>query len=231
MHRKLFFLLALALTLSLISAPLRDDLAAKGIEYIGQEQVVPIAYLESTGRQYINTEVFGGDGLLCEIQVRQTTRKSNECFLGAVDAGNTHRLWLCYTFSYKWYPGYNNTATPTITSDDSEWHYIQNVVENGKFGYLVDGIPAILIIKYTQNFVCSIPLLMFAMGTPSGANYFSIGQIAWCKIWDSGVLVRDFLPVRFLNEFGEWEGAMYDFVSGELFRNQGTGSFIIGPDL
>ena len=38
------------------------------------------------------------------------------------------------------------------------------------------------------------------------------------------------LPVRFTNESGVLEGAMYDRVSGQLFRNAGTGAFIIGPD-
>ena len=43
-------------------------------------------------------------------------------------------------------------------------------------------------------------------------------------------VVRDFIPVRFTNERGETEGAMYDRVSSQLFRNSGTGAFIIGPD-
>ena len=47
---------------------------------------------------------------------------------------------------------------------------------------------------------------------------------------NGGTLVRDFIPVRFTNEKDEPEGAMYDKVSGKLFRNQGTGNFIIGPD-
>ena len=38
------------------------------------------------------------------------------------------------------------------------------------------------------------------------------------------------IPVRFTNENGVSEGAMYDRVSGQLFRNAGTGSVIIGPD-
>ena len=38
------------------------------------------------------------------------------------------------------------------------------------------------------------------------------------------------IPVRFTNEQGVSEGAMYDRVSGQLFRNSGTGSFVIGPD-
>lgn len=43
-------------------------------------------------------------------------------------------------------------------------------------------------------------------------------------------IVRVFVPVRFTNELGVSEGAMYDKVSGQLFRNQGSGSFILGPD-
>lgn len=38
-------------------------------------------------------------------------------------------------------------------------------------------------------------------------------------------LVRDFIPVRVGNV-----GYMYDKVSKQLFGNQGTGSFILGPD-
>lgn len=44
-----------------------------------------------------------------------------------------------------------------------------------------------------------------------------------------GVVVRDYVPVR----IGEGEsavGLMYDRVSGELFGNEGTGYFIVGPD-
>ena len=44
------------------------------------------------------------------------------------------------------------------------------------------------------------------------------------------MIARDFIAVRFTNESGVREGAMYDRVSGELFRNAGTGAFIIGPD-
>ena len=43
-------------------------------------------------------------------------------------------------------------------------------------------------------------------------------------------ILGSFIPVRFTNEDGESEGAMYDKVSGQLYRNAGTGAFIIGPD-
>lgn len=47
---------------------------------------------------------------------------------------------------------------------------------------------------------------------------------------DLGNTVIDLIPVRFRNESGLKEGALYDRISGKLFRNSGTGSFIIGPD-
>ena len=55
-------------------------------------------------------------------------------------------------------------------------------------------------------------------------------RIWYCKIVDGSNIVRDMIPVRFTNEQGVSEGAMYDRVSGQLFRIVGTGAFTIGPD-
>ena len=46
----------------------------------------------------------------------------------------------------------------------------------------------------------------------------------------SGTMLYDCISVRFTNEQNQSEGAMYDRVSGALFRNAGTGAFTIGPD-
>lgn len=46
------------------------------------------------------------------------------------------------------------------------------------------------------------------------------------QIYDNGVLVRDYIPVRVGTI-----GYMYDKVSGELFGNAGTDSFTLGPDV
>lgn len=47
----------------------------------------------------------------------------------------------------------------------------------------------------------------------------------------NGEKILDMISVRFTNENNISEGAMYDRVSGELFRNAGTGAFVIGPDI
>ena len=64
------------------------------------------------------------------------------------------------------------------------------------------------------------------------------------KITVQGVLVRDFQPVRFTNENGVSEGAMYDRANPTigmnpdgsarddgLYRNRGTGAFLYGNDI
>lgn len=48
----------------------------------------------------------------------------------------------------------------------------------------------------------------------------------YLKIWKSGVLVRDFIPMRVWNT-----GYLYDRVTKKLFANKGTGAFVLGPDI
>ena len=64
-------------------------------------------------------------------------------------------------------------------------------------------------------------------GTYEASDYTKYYYIS---IIVDGKLVRDLIPVRFTNGDGVSEGAMYDKVSGQLYRNAGTGEFLIGPD-
>lgn len=51
------------------------------------------------------------------------------------------------------------------------------------------------------------------------------------SIWYGGSKIIDMSPVRFFNENHEIEGGLYDRISNTIFRNIGSGKFIIGPDL
>ena len=50
-------------------------------------------------------------------------------------------------------------------------------------------------------------------------------KLYFCKIYDNGVLVRDFIPVRVGST-----GYLFDRVSRQLFGNAGSGDFVLGPD-
>ena len=50
------------------------------------------------------------------------------------------------------------------------------------------------------------------------------------KIKDNGILIRNLVPIKFINKNEDLECSMYDRVSEEILRNEGTWLFIIGPD-
>ena len=80
------------------------------------------------------------------------------------------------------------------------------------------------------NFTTPHSILLFCQySNNTHANFGRFRYRSWSAKYD-GVFVSDLIPVRLTNENGVSEGAMYDRVSGQLYRNAGTGAFIIGPD-
>ena len=74
------------------------------------------------------------------------------------------------------------------------------------------------------TFSTSVPMYMFAYNsngtaTPSGAM-----RIYSCKIYDNGMLIRDYVPCKNANNIV----GMYDKVNRKFYVNLGTGSFIAG---
>lgn len=80
---------------------------------------------------------------------------------------------------------------------------------------------------YTSNsFASSYDTILFGVTDYSGNISVVLGiKIYYFKIYDNGVLVRDYIPVR-----KNGVGYMYDKVRGELFGNLGAGNFTFGPD-
>ena len=84
---------------------------------------------------------------------------------------------------------------------------------------------------WSSEYVADRTMFIGAVNRGTANKYPGRGLYYGFKMWDSDILVGDFIPVRFTNEQEVSEGAMYDKVSKQLFRNQGTGTFVIGPDI
>ena len=123
-------------------------------------------------------------------------------------------------------------ATTTRTAADTSVHefvldvpsamvYIDGAgVPVGAFSVAIDGN----VVLFSRGRGDRTPPLDFTM------SYSKVNiKIYSCKIWDNGVLVRDFIPVR-VGSGNAAVGYMYDRVTGQLFGNAGTGAFVIGPD-
>ena len=74
------------------------------------------------------------------------------------------------------------------------------------------------------------PIYLFASYNQIKGNFIdrskSGTRLYASKIWNNNVLVRNFIPVRIGTV-----GYLYDRISKQLFENQGTDAFILGPDL
>ncbi len=89
-------------------------------------------------------------------------------------------------------------------------------------------------VTYTVNRqnISDYPIWIFGRNNDHGGYLFANGlRMHNFTLIADDITVRDFVIVRFTNELGVSEGAMFDKVTKKLFRNSGTGSFVIGPDV
>jgi hypothetical protein len=198
-----------------------------------------IEYLESSGTQYINTGVvfsFNDDLSISGSIVNLSNNRS--IIIGNYDANqvaclniefggtsnNKARQFRCYT-TKKGSPTVERwlNARPLNTLIDFSFTY----TKQGDAVYVSDGVnSATFSLVSGQITPTSRALAMFLDYRPNNAVIAYGIRIYSLKIWKDGVLVRDYIAVR-----KDGVGYMYDRVSGQLFGNAGTGSFVLGPDL
>ena len=185
--------------------------------------------LESSGTQWIDTRANANSNLSVEIKMANVgTPWDNVNPTGAILTYPRcrHHINFPTTGDVVYYFGKN---------DMNGFHSNYCPADAEIFTFKVDTI--------SKKFTLGTVLGTFPNDTfDTGLSYWLFGRngttpphlgllrIYSAKLWDGNILARDFIPVRFTNERGETEGAMFDRVSGQLFRNSGTGAFVIGPD-
>lgn len=189
-----------------------------------------VEYLESTGTQYIDTGVYGTQDVIATFRAcNLTNRRNTDWGFGARVAWGMNMFCVyngsdqSYRYVFGWGNGQDTSAA--ISSVSSTTGAMVDFVISNRCS--VDGhtLP-----KWSyMHFSTPYTLLMFAANL-NGSIAYGMWRFSNVRITDESVLFFDSIPVRFTNELGQTEGAMYDRVSGKLFRNQGSGSFLIGPD-
>lgn len=194
----------------------------------GDEDIVPIEYLQSTGTQYIDTGVYGHMNHTYEINFNQ------------IDTNN-YRIWG--VFGQQSYVGYNMSFTYGSSTWMVRWESTSNGQRNIGLGSIntqkhnikisngqiyFDNLDKGITDGHNSNFVINFNLFLFtinpANNTPSSNAKVRI--YSYKDIDENGNLIRDFIPVRIGNV-----GYMFDKVSKKLFGNSGTGNFTLGADV
>lgn len=186
-----------------------------------------IEYLESTRTQWIDTGIFPTANVGALMDVMPFSGGTDTCAL------------FCGSDTWRWGFGFRGNYQIQISC-------LSRSVAFQDIDWSPNGSRKVVDYNYSQQYKAYIDNELVYDNIPHGtvespgaiwmfaANYNGTG-VVWraakirvysCKMIDSGVLVRDFIPVR-----KGTVGYLYDRVSGKLFGNAGTGEFVLGPDL
>lgn len=187
-----------------------------------------LEYIESSGTQYINTGYkMTSNYEELNMKFRFLSSYSGKTLIGTQDSSYSGAT--LYSINI-----YQNQLFVANSHNVWSWNatvgvdYEMDVSANGASGsVLVNGAASSFNIK--GNIDKKDNILIFCgdvAGTPNLSQAVS-ARLYFCKIYDNGTLVRDFVPCK--NSSGVV--GLWDNVGGKFYQNAGSGSFIGGAEI
>lgn len=194
-----------------------------------------LAYIQSSGSQWIDTGIQGKMGVAAELDVEPVSMGDNTVLGSRKDTGDT-RFYLVHwnssdllgaigggNYGVKkgyWYWTGKNTIVPAGTR-----RLVRSVFESGNQTVALDGTE-IAASTYRSSFDSGNTMYLFANHNGSSASYGASAKLYGAKIWQGETLVRDFVPCENESEVA----CLYDRVSGSYFT-AGAGTFTKGGEV
>jgi len=191
-----------------------------------------LEYLESTGTQYIDTGLKGKNNIDFDYKCIFTNLDGTAQCVGGNWSGagqSTVSLYLGLirtngNFAYH----YDGTQSPVVvmnTTVQGAPYSVQGHMWVGEQYMVINGTKS-SVGTISSTFTSTLNMYLFGINN-NGLSNPAYMKLYYCKIYDNGTLVRDFIPVL------DWDmtPCMYDKVTEQLFYNQGTGDFIAGREI
>lgn len=201
-------------------------------EFTYGRQIIPVEYLESTGTQYIDTGLKGKNNIDFDYKCIFTNLDGTaQCvggnWSGASSSSVSLYLGLIRTngnFAYH----YDGTSSPVVimnTTVQGTPYSVQGHMWVGEQYMVINGTKS-SVGTISNTFTSSLNMYLFGINN-NGLSNPAYMKLYYCKIYDNGVLVRDFIPCidENLTPF------MFDKVNGTVYLNAGTGQFKVGPNV
>lgn len=180
-----------------------------------------VEYIEGTRTQFINTGIFPTDNTIkLEVKIAYSDTGSGKLMGSGVSGNERFNFGIeSGRFRFGFGGGWFDANSEVLTANTEPHIWILDA--NTKTGF-VDGIGQSTTNTYSPS--GNHTIVLFARGVSNGAEggNRTSGKLYYAKIWNKGVLVRDFVPCyrKSDNEVG-----MYDLVAKSFFTNAGTGEF------
>ena len=187
-----------------------------------------LEYIKANGAQYIDTGIVPDQDTKIEMDVTFTTvsSSSNENLWCARTGTESSDMFVTFRLGNKFRADYH-TLQYTVNSPTLSTNVKYNVCRDANKFYINNNL------VYT-NAVCTfkcpntMTLFMSWMGNHNNTQgNFATFKLHYCKIYDKGVMVRDYIPVK---RKADNAICLYDKVTKSWSENLGTGVFTAGPE-
>ena len=209
-----------------------DIVSNNGVVKVRHQSGLPLGYtlldyVESTGTQYIDTEIANWNNTLeYEIKLSIEPQTGVKTYFGCYDEWSTSEnnvpnisTWTNYKVASNFRAGYSSGSgtdigiitgqTGTISLKGNTISWSEGSSTSFDRGY---------------DFTVPFSIFLFAQHAKTAATEFATTKIYRAKFWLNGELIRDFRPMLDYNNVA----CMFDMVTGKCFYNQGTGEFVAG---
>ena len=173
---------------------------------------IPLAYIQSTGTQYIDTGIVASNNITIEIKFKCTTTTPSYMRLWGIGSSARYEAMMRDQAITTWC--FNGSGGSRTIDARQNFRVLKYEGNTGKV--YVDG--TLLSTEGTSGNTNSN--LWLFRGNDRYSNYY----LEYCKIWNGSALVRDFVPAKNSSQVV----CLWDKITNQFFTNQGTGSFVPG---
>lgn len=184
----------------------------------------PVEYIGSNGTQYIDTGFTADSNTRVKLKAKfLSVADSQGCVFGSGVAYN-NRSFELYTWNnaLKFHYNSETQGANVVAGDMIEFDQNKNVVN-----YSVNGVVQNAVSMSTSTFTTPYSMLLFAQNHDGSVGKGKV-QIYYTKVYDNGVLVRDYIPAR---RDSDGVCGMYDIENNVFYVSETNTALSCGPDV
>jgi hypothetical protein len=181
-----------------------------------------VEYIQSTGTQYINTEVYGTEhtDFDLEFQFTSVNKAWQQLFAGDLNSGYSPKLYTQNTYLSQLaiYSGVNNYIIYNIDTS------IKHILEVSGQSIYLDGVKKLTVARKTGT--SELPYWIF--NSASEPTLYANMRLYKLTMYENNVKIREFIPCY---RKSDTEIGLYDLVEKIFYTNDGSGTFVKGADV
>ena len=196
-----------------------------------------VAYIESSGTEYIDTAIMPQYGMEVNMNLAFTSIVNDSCIIGSTTKSGTRcfiSLYQTQGFSFGATDYYNDTGgllTDFMYSLKGFWDY-------GNSSLYVNNTN-IATVSNENMLNNTYPITLFCRNLEGTKERFSKIKLYSCQILDKNEIVRDFIPCYSTTTVTNVDNVscpantigLYDLVNNKFYTNKGSGTFSAGPTI